>query len=345
MGVVTRCLPWGRVKALWSARGAMSSTARVLAGSGRERHPEPAAGRSSSRSRAAPPRSSRLDLPRRGPSGPGRGPRPRHRGRPRRRDAGRSRPRRHRRPRRGRLGTRAGHAPGRRPRRRPRRRRRRRGACRLRGRGGRVAVLLADQPALRPDDLRAALARRGRTPALRAVPDAEGAGTVLLDAADRADRCAPRSGRAAPPRTSGWPPPARPRPAAAAPRRRRRGAPRRGRALGVGPHSRAALAHARLPGMQAHRAPLRARRLRLGPARRRHRGARARRARPVASGLRHLRVGPAGQHRARRRRPGRDAGVGRRHRPGEASSDSTRPSGPSPGPWSKVRIGHRQLSS
>jgi 2-phospho-L-lactate guanylyltransferase len=47
---------------------------------------------------------------------------------------------------------------------------------------GRVAVLLADLPALRTEDLSAALAACGRHPSAY-VPDAEGTGTVLLTAA------------------------------------------------------------------------------------------------------------------------------------------------------------------
>ena len=62
-----------------------------------------------------------------------------------------------------------------------------------------AAVLLADVPALRPDDLSRSLAAAERALAAGArqafVPDAEGTGTVLLAAA-RADRLVPRFGPA-----------------------------------------------------------------------------------------------------------------------------------------------------
>jgi 2-phospho-L-lactate guanylyltransferase len=61
------------------------------------------------------------------------------------------------------------------------------------GGGTPVAVLLGDVPALRPAELRAALDAASRVP-LAFVPDAEGAGTVLLTASGGAT-AAPRFGR------------------------------------------------------------------------------------------------------------------------------------------------------
>ena len=61
--------------------------------------------------------------------------------------------------------------------------------------GGDVAVLLGDHPALRPDELRAALDAAAAYP-LAVVPDAEGTGTALLTArrgAVLAPRFGPRS--------------------------------------------------------------------------------------------------------------------------------------------------------
>ena len=121
-----------------------------------------------------------------------------------------------------------------------------------RGLGARaVAVVLGDHPALRPQEVRAALAAAGEHPA-SVVPDADAEGTALLTlpatgAGAHRLRC-----RAAPPRT------------------RRLGFVRldldlpglrvdvddaaslaAAVRLGLGPSSRAALAHASLPGVQA----------------------------------------------------------------------------------------------
>ncbi len=120
-----------------------------------------------------------------------------------------------------------------------------------------TSVLLADHPALRPDDLVSVLAAaEGLGPTL--VPDAEGSGTALLHLPGDAQRPPTRfgAGSAAAHEELGWH-----RLEVEAPGLRTDvdDATSLGVALGlgVGPHTRSALARATLPGVQAtiHRVP------------------------------------------------------------------------------------------